>query len=156
MYTVEQILGYTLPCPTTPPPSIIILQGILYIQYEKLSRFICSHYELQDIYCQEEKQAAEQYCLQFKYAKENVCFCRQLICIKMCKQGFERIYIRMLLVVTLPKWRSEIVESGQRVHLVLSATKNLLQECFAITGIVFKNKIKDKCNIYHCDLSKLK
>lgn len=36
----------------------------------------------------------------------------------------------MLLVVTLPKWGSEIVESGQRVHLVLSATKN--RECITI------------------------
>lgn len=46
----------------------------------------------------------------------------------------------MLLVVTLPKWGSGIVERGPRIHLVLSATKIFLQECVPMTCIVFKIK----------------
>ena len=36
----------------------------------------------------------------------------------ICKQGFEKVYFRVLLVVTLPK-RNGILESGQRGHLIL-------------------------------------
>lgn len=57
----------------------------------------------------------------FLWAYYNVC--------KICKQGSERICIRTLLAVTLPRG-SGIVENGQKRYLVLSAAKILFTRMY--------------------------